>query len=261
MVVMVILAAIMIASAGWHGKVLPSGGNAAEAPTNIAGAARVFVDAFASFFKKKGIAGMIAFTFFYRFGEGLIEKIGPLFLLDDRAVGGLQLSNVDLGKINGTYGTLGFILGAILGGIFSARLGLRRSILALVLALNVPHVTYLFLSQARPTSLPIITAVVTIEKFGYGLGSVGHMLYMMQQVARGSYRTAHYAFATGIMGLCMMSTGMISGYISEAMGYQRFFIMVMMASALPILALWFAPFQDAEEQPEDFAPDGVPRVG
>ncbi|HMJ50876.1 MAG TPA: MFS transporter [Polyangiaceae bacterium] len=261
MVVMAILAAIMIASAGWHGKVLPSGGNAAEAPTDIGEAARVFVDAFASFFKKKGIAGMIAFTFFYRFGEGLIEKIGPLFLLDDRAVGGLQLSNVDLGKINGTYGTLGFILGAILGGIFSARLGLRRSILALVLALNVPHVTYLFLSQARPTSLPIITAVVTIEKFGYGLGSVGHMLYMMQQVARGSYRTAHYAFATGIMGLCMMSTGMISGYISEAIGYQRFFIMVMMASALPILALWFAPFQDAEDQPQDFAPDGVPRVG
>lgn len=260
-VVMAILALIMVASAGWHGKNLPSGGEAATAPTDIAGAARVFADAFASFFKKKGIWGMVAFTFFYRFGEGLIEKIGPLFLLDDRSVGGLHLSNVELGKINGTYGTLGFIAGAILGGLFSARFGLRRSILVLVLALNVPHVTYLFLSQARPTSLSITTTVVTIEKFGYGFGSVGHMLYMMQQVARGSYKTAHYAFATGIMGLCMMSTGMMSGYISEAIGYQRFFIMVMVASTLPVLAVWFAPFYDAEEEPEDFAPDGVPRVG
>jgi PAT family beta-lactamase induction signal transducer AmpG len=98
---------------------------------------------------------------------------------------------------------------------------LRRALLFLVLGLNVPHVTYLFLSQARPTSLSVVTAVVTIEKFGYGFGSVGHMLYMMQQVARGPYKTAHYAFATGIMGLCMMSTGMINAS-SRSPGYQRF---------------------------------------
>ena len=59
----------------------------------------------------------------------------------------------------------------------------------------------------------------------------------------------------------MMSTGMMSGYISEAIGYQRFFIVVMVASALPVLAVWFAPFHDADEQPEDFAADGVPRAG
>jgi PAT family beta-lactamase induction signal transducer AmpG len=133
--------------------------------------------------------------------------------------------------------------------------------LALVLALNVPHVTYLFLSQARPSNLALITAVVTIEKFGYGFGSVGHMLYMMQQMAPGPYKTAHYAFATGIMGLCMMSTGMVSGYISEAIGYQRFFMVVMAASVLPVLAFWFAPFREPEQEPEEFATDGVPRIG
>ena len=261
MVVMTILAAIMVASAGWHAKNLPPGAKAAETPANLAGAARVFGDAFATFFKKKGIAGMVAFTFFYRFGEGLIEKIGPLFLLDDRGVGGLGLNNVELGKINGTYGTLGFILGAMLGGFFSARFGLQRSLLALVLGLNVPHVTYLFLSQNRPSSLALITAVVTIEKFGYGFGSVGHMLYMMQQLARGRYKTAHYAFATGIMGLCMMSTGMVSGYLSEAMGYQRFFIMVMAASALPVAAYWFAPFYESAEQPDVLPADSIARAG
>jgi PAT family beta-lactamase induction signal transducer AmpG len=261
MFVMAILAVIMVASAAWHSRSLPTGGKAAEAPTDLAQAVRVFTDAFATFFKKKGIWGMIAFTFFYRFGEGLIEKIGPLFLLDDRGVGGLHLSNVELGKINGTYGTLGFIAGASLGGLFSARLGLRRSLLVLVLALNVPHVTYLFLSQARPSDLAVITAVVTIEKFGYGFGSVGHMLYMMQQVAPGPYKTAHYAFATGIMGLCMMSTGMASGYISEAIGYQRFFIMVVAVSVLPVLAFFFAPFRDEEEQAAAFAEGGVQRIG
>jgi PAT family beta-lactamase induction signal transducer AmpG len=260
MAVMAVLAAIMLASAGWHGKNLPAGAKAAEVPKDFAGASRVFADAFATFFRKKRIAGMVVFTFFYRFGEGLIEKIGPLFLLDDRAAGGLHLSNVALGQINGTYGTLGFIVGASLGGLFSAKIGLRRAMIFLVLGLNVPHVTYLFLSQQRPVSLSLITAVVTIEKFGYGFGSVGHMLYMMQQVARGPYKTAHYAFATGIMGLCMMSTGMISGVLSESLGYQRFFVLVMLVSALPLLALRWAPLEDADEQVDEFTADGVSRA-
>jgi PAT family beta-lactamase induction signal transducer AmpG len=248
MLVMLILAGIMGASAAWHWRVLPSGGRAADAPRSFSDAARTFADAFASFFTKKGIWLMIAFAFFYRFGEGLIEKIGPLFLLDSRQVGGLGLNNFDLGNINGTYGTIGFIGGALLGGFFSARMGLKRSILILCLALNVPHVTYLYLSQARPESLLLITTAVTIEKFGYGFGSVGHMLYMMQQMAPGPYKTAHYAFATGIMGLCMMLTGMASGYIQEAVGYQTFFIIVMVVSALPVLAVFFAPFHVREEE-------------
>jgi PAT family beta-lactamase induction signal transducer AmpG len=34
---------------------------------------------------------MILFVVLYRLAEGLLEKIGPLFLIDDRSVGGLGL--------------------------------------------------------------------------------------------------------------------------------------------------------------------------
>jgi len=248
MVVMGILALIMGLAFVWHLKVLPSGGQAVDGPRSLGGAGKTFVDAFATFFTKKSIWMMIAVAYFYRFGEGLIEKIGPLFLLDARAVGGLGLDNVKLGTINGTYGTVAFIVGALLGGLFAARLGLRRSLFLLVLALNVPHVTYLYLSQARPESLAAIAAAVTIEKLGYGFGSVGHMLYMMQQMAPGPYKTAHYAFATGVMGLCMMSTGMVSGVLQEALGYQTFFIVVMAVSVIPLLVAWNAPFPVADPQ-------------
>jgi PAT family beta-lactamase induction signal transducer AmpG len=143
-----------------------------------------------------------------------------------------------------------FILGALLGGVFAARMGLRSTLFILVLALNVPHVTYLYLSQARPESLTLIALAVTIEKFGYGFGSVGHMLYMMQQMAPGSYKTAHYALATGVMGLCMMSTGMVSGRLQEAVGYQMFFGIVMAASVVPLYFAWKAPFPVADTEDE-----------
>jgi PAT family beta-lactamase induction signal transducer AmpG len=249
MVVMAILAAIMGLSAAWHSRVLPSGGRTQHAPSSLVDAGESFVNAFSSFFEKRGIWAMIAFAYFYRFGEGLIEKIGPLFLLDSRTVGGLGLTNTHLGAINGTYGTVGFIAGALLGGFFAARLGLRRALILLCLALNVPHVTYLYLSQVRPESLTLITVAVTIEKFGYGFGSVGHMLYMMQQMAPGPYKTAHYAFATGIMGLCMMSTGMVSGYLQQALGYQAFFVAAICASALPVVTTYLAPFYVDNDEP------------
>lgn len=248
MVVMGILAAIMGLAFAWHRRVLPPGGRAAGLPRGLASAARTFVDAFATFFRKKSIWMMIAVAYFYRFGEGLIEKIGPLFLLDARAVGGLGLDNVQLGTINGTYGTVAFIVGALLGGVFAARRGLRSSLFILALALNVPHVTYLYLSQARPESLAAIAVAVTFEKLGYGFGSVGHMLYMMQQMAPGPYKTAHYAFATGIMGLCMMSTGMVSGLIQEGVGYQTFFLLVLGVSVVPLVFAWRAPFPVADRQ-------------
>jgi MFS transporter, PAT family, beta-lactamase induction signal transducer AmpG len=253
MVVMGMLAALMGLFGVWHIRVLPTGGNAADAPSSAGDAIQTFGRVYANFFQKKHIVMMLCVVFFYRFGEGLIEKMGPLFMLDKREVGGLGLDNQALGNINGTFGSLGFIVGALLGGVFCAKLGLKRSFILLAIALNVPHITYFYLSHARPEDLWLVTVVVTIEKFGYGFGSVGQMLYMMQQLAPGPYKTAHYAFATGLMGLSMMFTGMMSGPIQEAIGHANFFKVVLVASVPPVLFAAFAPFPVREETSSDSA--------
>ena len=242
MIVMAILAGVMLVSCVWHARVLPVGDRRADAPRTGADATATFARTFSTFFTKRSVWMMVGVVFFYRFGEGLIEKVAPLFLLDARSAGGLGLDNTQLGHINGTFGTLGFLGGTLLGGLLAARFGLRRSFLFLALALNVPHVTYCYLSFARPDGFATIAAIVAIEKLGYGVGSVGHMLYMMQQVAPGPYRTAHYAFATGIMALSMMLTGMVSGRLQEWVGYQHFFVLVLVASIPAILFAALAPF-------------------
>src|SRR5471032_541875 len=149
---------------------------------------------------------MLLVVFFYRFGEGFIEKFGPLFMLDPRSAGGLGLDNQSLGTINGTVGTVAFIAGAFLGGFL------------LALVLNLPHVTYFYLSHAMPDNVAWIAAVVAVEKSGFGMGSVGQMLYMMQQIAQGPFKMTHYAFATGVMALTKWSTGSVSGWIYSALG-------------------------------------------
>jgi PAT family beta-lactamase induction signal transducer AmpG len=244
-IILGVTAALLLALALYHARRLPTGAPASERPAD-ASAAATFGRAFATFFAKPGIGRMIAFAFFYRLGMGLLDKMGPLFMIDARAHGGLGLTNQLLGDINGTFGTGAFIAGSALGGLFVARRGLRRALLPLCLCLNVPNLTFLYLSHALPESRAVITAVVTIEKLGWGVGAVGHMIYMMQQIAPGPFKTAHYTFATAFMGLCMIATGMVSGVLGHALGYRAFFVVVLLAAVPSVLVTVLAPWPEGD---------------
>lgn len=87
---------------------------------------------------------------------------------------------------------LGFLAGGILGGLFVAKKGLNTKTLVLLCAMmNLPNATYIYLGTTQPESAAFIGTVVTVEKFGFGFGAVGHMIYMMQQLAPGKYKMAH----------------------------------------------------------------------
>ena len=77
---------------------------------------------------------------------------------------------------------------------------------------------------------------------------------MMQQIAPGPYRTAHYAFATSLMGFGFLIPSSMSGYLSDALGYQKFFLLVMLATIPSFLISWLVPFRDtSKEAPPDAA--------
>lgn len=249
MIVMGVLATLMALLGTWHLKVLPADQRSSEVPTGVVEALKAFLATLVSFFQKRGIWLGLLYILLYRSGEGFIEKMGPLFMIDATAKGGLGLSNQALGTIYGSFGTVGFMVGTLLGGMFAAKLTLKRSIVILALAMNVPHVCYVILASAHAPSHALVSVLVTIEKFGYGFGCVASILYMMQQMSPGKYRTAHYAFATSIMGWSMMIPSMLSGYVQEKLGYQHFFIFCLVASVPSVVAAWFAPFHvqdDAE---------------
>lgn len=144
--------------------------------------------------------------------------------------------------IYGVFGAAAFVLGSILAGYFIARRGLKRSIRFLCASFNLPFAVYAVLALTQPSNLYIIGSAVIIEYFGYGFGFVGLMLFMMQQVAPGKYKMAHYAFATGIMNLGFMIPSMVSGLLSDFLGYKVFFIWVLLATIPSFLATWFVPF-------------------
>ncbi|WP_116772061.1 MFS transporter [Maribacter litoralis] len=194
-----------------------------------------FLEVFSSFFKKPGIGIALAFILSYRLGESQLVKMASPFLLDSPDKGGLGYSTEQLGTIFGTAGVIFLSIGGILGGILISRDGLKKWMLPMVLSLNLPNILYAVLAMTNTTSVYAVTATVIFEKFGYGFGFAAFLMYLIY-IAEGKSKTSHYAIATGFMALGMMLPGMISGYMQQWLGYDGFFVWVVIA-ALPALLL------------------------
>lgn len=194
---------------------------------------------FATFFQKEGIIPSIAFLLLYRFAESQLTKMASPFLLDTRENGGLALSLTEKGFTYGTVGLVALMVGGILGGIVASRHGLKKWIWWMAISINIPNIVYIFMSYVLPGNLIIVNTCIAIEQFGYGFGFTGYMLYMLYIAGQGKYKTAHFAITTGFMALGMMIPGMISGAIQEYLGYQHFFIYVIICTIPSFVALWF----------------------
>jgi MFS transporter, PAT family, beta-lactamase induction signal transducer AmpG len=231
-----VLAAMFVAFLIYHFFILPRPAEDVErTASSVKEVFAAFLETFASFFRKKQVGIAIAFMLLFRLGEAQLVKLASPFLLDSPEVGGLGLSTTDIGFVYGTAGIIALTLGGILGGIVVALHGLKKWLWPLALALNVPNLVYVGFAIWQPTSLWWITSGVAIEQFGYGFGFTAYMLYMIY-FADGPNKTAHYAICTGFMALGMMLPGMISGWIQEQIGYQWFFIWVVLCT-LPGFAL------------------------
>jgi len=101
----------------------------------------------------------------------------------------------------------------------------------MALAINVPHLVYVYLALVQPQNLLLVGSAVAVEQMGYGFGFAAYILYMIM-FADGEHKTAHYAICTGFMALSMMLPGMYSGALQNMLGYSHFFIWICL-SAIP----------------------------
>lgn len=249
MTIMGCCGAIMLLLGLYHWKMLPSDKETSEnSVTSISDTWIALKEVIVTFFQKKYIAWYILFIILYRFAEGLVLKIVPLFLKAPLADGGLGLTEQQIGLYYGSFGAAAFVLGSFLAGYYISHFGLKKTLFTLCCIFNFPFVVYPLLALYQPDSGLLIGGAITIEYFGYGFGFVGLTLFMMQQVAPGKHQMAHYAFASGIMNLGVMIPGMISGFLSDWLGYASYFIVVLLA-AIPVLILVrFLPFTYPDEK-------------
>lgn len=206
-----------------------------------------YIEIIQSYFKQEKIGAVIAFILLYRAGEAMLVKLTSPFLLDKIELGGLGLSTSNVGIIYGTVGAISLTLGGILGGVFVSKYGIQKCMWPMALALNLPNLFYVYMASTQ-LSIKWVYLLVSIEQFGYGLGTAAYSVYFMY-LAKDEYKTTHFAISTGIMALGMMLPGLVSGYIQQAIGYQAFFILGFLLTIPGMLTIFFIPLDSESQNP------------
>ncbi|MEB3217098.1 MAG: MFS transporter [Nostocales cyanobacterium 94392] len=201
-----------------------------------------FITVIRAYFAQRNIIPILAFILLYRFGEAMLLKIATLFLLDERTSGGLGLTTSEYGLVYGTFGVISLISGGILGGLLIAKYGLKKCLLPMALALNLPDLFYVYMAYVKPP-LELVYPLVSLEQFGYGLGFTAFTVYLMY-ICKGEYKTSHFAISTGLMALGLMLPGAVSGGIQEQIGYPVFFILVCLLTIPGMATIFFIPLDE-----------------
>lgn len=206
-----------------------------------------FYDIFIELFEKPQIVAAIIFLLIYRLPEALLVKTTPLFFNASLDKGGMALSTMELGFVQGTLGVIGLIAGGILGGLAVAFNGFQKWLWPMVLAMSLPNLLYVALAYYQPEQIAfgaltinkiwIVGSSYLIEQFGYGFGFTAYTLFMIY-FSQGHSKTTHYSFCTGFMALGMMLPGYLIGkfHILEKLGYYQFFVAVIALVPLTFIA-------------------------
>jgi PAT family beta-lactamase induction signal transducer AmpG len=244
-VVFLLLASLFLIAGIYHRFILPRPERDRPGETaTVLAFVKEFLRTFGAFFRKPRIAILLLFLLFYRFAEAQLVKLVAPFLLDARETGGLGLTTGQVGFAYGTVGVVALTCGGLLGGMLVSRKGLKFWLWPMVLIMHLPDAAFVYLAYVQPANFAAINVCVALEQFGYGFGFTAYLLYMIY-IARGKHETAHYAICTGFMALGMMLPGMFSGWLQDLIGYQHFFVWVMLATIPGFLVAAFAPL-DAE---------------
>lgn len=236
--VFLLVSVMLVVFSAVHNLILPRPADAQLPEAERENPLRAFWTVLKSFFTKRDLLFMFLFLIAYRLGEALLSKVTSLFLIDTQAHGGLGLDTKTYGIIYGVAGVSALLVGGILGGMYIARHTLRRSVLWMALALNVPDLLYVWMAYTQPDNLWIIGSAVAVEQFGYGFGLTAYMVYMLQSV-KGNFATSHYAFLTCIMALGLMLPGLVSGSLQELLGYAHFFELACVCTLPGFAASWW----------------------
>ena len=250
MTVFAALCLFFLGAFAWHRLVLPRPAldGPAEGKTGLLSGSMA---TFRSFFARRDILLVLGFLLTFRLGEAQAIKMVTPFLLDPATKGGLGMTTAQVGLAYGTVGVIFLTAGGLLGGFVISRMGLRRWLWPMTVAVHIPNLAFVYLALFRPGGLATVATAIALEQFGYGFGFTAYIMFMVM-IAEGPHRTAHYAIATGFMALGMMLPGMASGWIQERLGYLNFFIWVCCATLPSIILTAFLRIDPAfgrREQP------------
>lgn len=182
------------------------------------------------FLRRDGVIGVLVVVALYKVGDAIASHMLTPFLMD------VGFSRTEIGAIQKGLGLGATIVGALLGGGFIARWGLRRSLIVFGILQAVANVLYATVAVVGKSHALLVTAIAVDNLCG-GLGTAAFVAFLMS-LCDARFTAFQYALLSSLGSVAGRLLGAVGGYIAERWGWVAFF-MITIAAAVPAIALLF----------------------
>ena len=131
-------------------------------------------------------------------------------------------SRTEIANVTKLFGFFMTIAGAGLGGIFVARLGIFKPLLAGAILVACTNLLFAWLSVSEP-NLMHLAVVISVDNLSGGLAISAFIAYL-SSLTNTSYTATQYALFSSFMTLPGKVIGGFSGVVVDNAGYASFFI-------------------------------------
>jgi len=212
---------------------------------------------FADFIKRPGWLVILLFVAFYKYGDALLGVMANPFYLE------IGFTKTEIGAVSKGFGFLMTLLGAGLGGILVARIGILRALLwggVLQAASNL-----VFAWQAHVgDSIPWLIFTISVENLTGGIGTTAFVAYL-SSLCNVAYTATQYALLSSLMSFARNFFAAGGGWLADQVNWVTYFLLTT-AAAIPglLLLLWLMrlyPARAGEQATAEESDPGAPPDG
>ena len=183
----------------------------------------------AEFLKRQHAIFIIILILSYKIPDAYIGFMVNPFL------NSMSFSGTEIGAITKFWGVIATSLGAVIGAIFTDKIGLYKTLLIGCIIMSLTNLSYLWVLYT-PDRLHLIVAI-GIENLASGFSSAAFVV-LLSLLCNKSYTATQYALFTSLMSITRILLAPMSGAISNSLSWEVFFISSL-PCALPAIFLLF----------------------
>lgn len=197
-------------------------------PKNLIDAA---VQPLLEYFRRRGAIEILIFILLYKLGDQLAGAIITPFYLK------IGFTKTQIGAIAKTFGFGATMLGLLVGGILSLKIGIKKALLFFGILQGMSISVFAFLAYAGP-NLVLLTSAIALDNFASGMGTSAFLAFMASLTNK-KFTATQYALLTSLMAVPRIILGSSTGFLAESMGWVHFFLFCTLA-AIPglVLLVW-----------------------
>lgn len=192
----------------------------------------IMIEPFKVLLAKKSAWLLLIFIVIYKLGDAFALQLTTTFLL--RGVG---FSLVDVGTVYKMVGLIATILGALVGGYFTSRLCLFKSLFIFGAMQGFSTAAFIVLAIVGK-SYSVMAGTIFLEFFSCGLATSAFLALLMG-MCDAHYNATQFALLTALSAIGRVFIGPAAGLMVAKYGWISYYTLGVILSLPGLILLWF----------------------